>query len=140
MSQWVSELIGKPWVSGARGPDSFDCWGLLCWVYEKQFGVVLDPTGMGNPEDLLSVMRFAVKEAVSGAWTPVTQPRHGDAVGMGLGKRIHHVGVFLEFDGGIVLHAKDRGNVVAQQRFQLASLGINTVKFYRHANIIRQSC
>jgi cell wall-associated NlpC family hydrolase len=125
MSQWVSELIGKPWVSGARGPDSFDCWGLLCWVYEKQFGVVLDPTGMGNPEDLLSVMRFAVKEAVSGSWAPVTQPRHGDAVGMGLGKRIHHVG------------AKDQGNVVAQQRFQLASLGINTVMYYRHANIIR---
>lgn len=29
------DLIGKPYVHGARGPDAFDCWGLCAEIYRR---------------------------------------------------------------------------------------------------------
>jgi len=31
----VQDLIGKPYVHGARGPDAFDCWGVCVEVYRR---------------------------------------------------------------------------------------------------------
>ena len=31
----VQDLIGKPYVHGARGPDAFDCWGLCAEIYRR---------------------------------------------------------------------------------------------------------
>ncbi len=36
----LCDLIGKPYQSGARGPNAFDCWGLVMEV-SKRAGVVL---------------------------------------------------------------------------------------------------
>jgi hypothetical protein len=35
---WAHRYIGRPWIAGARGPESFDCWGLFLWVQGKHFG------------------------------------------------------------------------------------------------------
>ncbi len=34
----ISDLIGKPFKDGARGPDAYDCWGLAVEVF-RRFGV-----------------------------------------------------------------------------------------------------
>src|SRR6187399_3217256 len=31
----VNDLIGKPWRLGARGPDAYDCWGLVREVLQR---------------------------------------------------------------------------------------------------------
>lgn len=31
----VSDLIGKPWRLGARGPDAYDCWGLVREILQR---------------------------------------------------------------------------------------------------------
>ena len=31
----VNDLIGKPWRLGARGPDAYDCWGLVREVMQR---------------------------------------------------------------------------------------------------------
>ncbi|GMB00240.1 NlpC/P60 family protein [Pelosinus sp. IPA-1] len=36
----IDKLIGKPFVNGGRGPDSYDCWGLVCEVF-KMYGIEL---------------------------------------------------------------------------------------------------
>lgn len=36
----INDLIGKPFESQARGPDSFDCWGLVKEVYSR-YGLYL---------------------------------------------------------------------------------------------------
>lgn len=35
-----NDLIGKPFMDGGRGPDGFDCWGLVKEVY-KRHGIEL---------------------------------------------------------------------------------------------------
>lgn len=36
----IDKLIGKPFVSGGRGPDNYDCWGLVCEVFQV-YGIEL---------------------------------------------------------------------------------------------------
>jgi cell wall-associated NlpC family hydrolase len=31
----INDLIGKPFVMGARGPDAYDCWGLVREVMQR---------------------------------------------------------------------------------------------------------
>lgn len=35
------ELLGKPYKNLARGPDSFDCWGLVYYIYKKYLNIEL---------------------------------------------------------------------------------------------------
>ena len=37
----VAEYIGLPYQEGARGPDAFDCWGLVRHVLAREFHVEL---------------------------------------------------------------------------------------------------
>ena len=39
-----SDLVGKPFKWGGRGPESFDCWGLVRFAFERATGIqVEDP-------------------------------------------------------------------------------------------------
>ena len=40
------DLIGKPFKDGGRGPDSYDCWGLVREVF-RRFGVELPDYNVG---------------------------------------------------------------------------------------------
>jgi len=42
----IQDLIGKPHVLGARGPDAYDCWGLCVEIYARA-GVRLPDYGAG---------------------------------------------------------------------------------------------
>lgn len=84
--------LGKPYVRGATGPNSFDCSGLVCYVY-AQIGVHL-------PRVTYSQVR--VGRAVN-----VAELAPGDLVffrGNG------HVGIYM--GGGSFIHAPHTGDVV----------------------------
>jgi len=84
--------LGRPYVRGATGPNSFDCSGLVCYVY-AQIGVHL-------PRVTYSQVR--VGRAVS-----VAELAAGDLVffrGNG------HVGIYI--GGGSFVHAPHTGDVV----------------------------
>lgn len=36
----IDKLLGKPFVNGGRGPDNYDCWGLVCEVF-RMYGMEL---------------------------------------------------------------------------------------------------
>ena len=38
----VSDLIGKPFLYGGRGPDHYDCYGLVSEIYKRR-GIALPP-------------------------------------------------------------------------------------------------
>ncbi len=44
----LSELIGRPYKAGGRGPSDFDCWGLCMYLAEKIGGSLPD---IAVPED-----------------------------------------------------------------------------------------
>lgn len=98
---YINSVIGKPFVDGGRGPDAFDCWGLICDVFLKCKGIVL-PT-----YDFISAsnQREAAKAALEykATWADVVLGREelGDVVLF----RPCHVGVVVR--RGYMLHVDE---------------------------------
>ena len=129
---WAAEYIGKPWVSGGRGPHSFDCWGLFRDVYRRRLGIELPLYGI-DPSRRIEVSRAFGKAVLSGQWVRVEEPCEYDAVALGGTTAIQHVGLFIEVDRGRVLHA-DEPRVTAIPLDRLPALGYGLIRFYRHAD------
>jgi cell wall-associated NlpC family hydrolase len=124
--QDINRYIGLQWSAGARGPDAFDCWGLLRHVQAQHFGkIVPDVTEFG------AVVRDMYDERMnSREWEIADQPFHGAGVLM-RGGDDPHVGVFLDLEGGGVLHSMERVGVIWSPRATLRLLGFSKLKFYR---------
>lgn len=121
------ELCGRPYEHGASGPHSFDCWGLVRHIYKQELGIEIQPyndgyDGAGGPFDAFA--------AHIPDWEAIANPTPLCVVAMGRTKRIHHCGVYLDLDGGMVLHA-DRPTVQCTPLSRLPSIGWRTIKFYQ---------
>lgn len=82
--------IGKPYVSGATGPDSFDCSGLVCYSYGYKRG--------RTTYDMIASLQS------TGDWkTDMSQLNYGDLVFTSEG----HVGIYL--GGGTMVDAPKPG-------------------------------
>lgn len=130
---WAARYVGKPWVSGGRGPDSFDCWGLLHWVQRAEFGREL-PSYPIPPAQKLRVTATMERAAASGEWELLSVPREGCAVGMSHHRKFHHVGCYTEADGGLVVHALEGKGVLAQPLARLRQDAWNRVEFFWHTS------
>jgi len=84
--------LGKPYVWGATGPNSFDCSGLVCYVYAQ--------IGVGLPRVTFDQVRCGRAVAPSGL-------APGDLVFF---RHNNHVGIYL--GGGFFIHAPRTGDVV----------------------------
>lgn len=129
--EWVEGLIGKPWVAGGRGPDKFDCWGLVTWVYNHVLNIELPQVPFIDPKDVSQVARQIAKASICGQWERLAKPEALCVIPMSTARAFHHVGLFLPIDGGTVLHAFDKANVIAQTFPSLRAKGINRFEFYR---------
>lgn len=133
MSTWAAPLIGIPWQPGAKGPQSFDCWGLVQYVFLTQFSIVL-PDYAG---DVLSI-----KDAAnSNGWRRVgTISQGNDLIVMRNPQGERHVGMMIPANGRYgVLHADGhlkRGKPVGQVAFstlhELTECGCSEFEFWRN--------
>lgn len=129
---WVRDLLGIPWVAGGRGPGSFDCWGLVKWIYGTQLSVTLEDFAGIPVDDVRAVGTEMTRGVLVAPWHPSSTPGHLDLVAMGGNRLIHHVGVWLDIDGGLVLHTSSGKSVCAQGLSQVKTTGTQTIKFYHH--------
>lgn len=88
--------IGKPYVWGAKGPDSFDCSGFTRYVY-------LQVTGR-------DIGGWTVPQEGAGTVIPVSQAQAGDLLFWGSAGNTHHVGISL--GGSSYIHAPRPGQTV----------------------------
>lgn len=91
---WAFSELGKSYVWGATGPDTFDCSGLTQYAWEQ--------AGVGIP-------RVAADQD---SWTipvPLSELLPGDLVFFGKSD-IHHVGIYI--GGGLMINAPHTGDVV----------------------------
>lgn len=89
--------LGKPYVWGAKGPNTFDCSGLTYYVYMKATGHYIgDWTG---------------EQQYAGTQIPVSQAQPGDLVFWGPSSGVtHHVGIYI--GNGQFIHAPQPGDKV----------------------------
>ncbi len=122
----INRYIGLPWVNGARGPDAFDCWGLLAWVQRAHFGIDL-PERSIEPAVMRAIYRDEVE---AGRWRILARPVHGCGALLRDGDQ-PHVGIWLQCDGGGVLHALAGAGVIFTQRRDLKDAGYERTTWYQ---------
>jgi len=128
----AAQYIGLKFCAGGRSRETgVDCWGLVRLYYEEQKGIILpDLPGITNA-DILGISRTIVQES-HGPWKEISRPEDGCAVGMSLRTLLHHVGIWIEVDGGKVLHCWEGGAVVAESLRMLRLKGIKIIKFFTY--------
>ena len=97
---WAA-YIGTPWEVGAQGPDSFDCWAFFRHVQITHFGIAtpeIIAADIDRPDQLAALFSNHSERA---NWRRISAPVHGCAV---IIHRPLHIGVWLDVDGGGVLH------------------------------------
>lgn len=87
---WAARHVGIPYSDLGRGPDSFDCYGLIQMVLDREFGIRMDDlhnekVGHIDPRDL----RRRISQTVR-----VTEPRDGDILMFKM-PRGWHVGLYV---------------------------------------------
>lgn len=130
---WAFRYIGRPWEKGAQGPNSFDCWGFVRHINREHFGVEV-PIIDTDADDLRAVIKSMTGDSERSNWLSVTQPKEGDAVLMAHCKYPSHVGIWLDVDGGGVLHCIRGEGVVFSSISSLKICGWGRVEYYRHAS------
>jgi len=132
MEHWAQQYIGRRWVSGARGPLTFDCWGLVWWIYKHHYAIEL-PEYPGLDAENIKLVGKLLTAGEKKEWTRILKPVDGCVVGMSQNKIFHHVGIYLDVDGGLVLHAyKGSSGVISQRPSNLRSQGWNRIEFYQY--------
>lgn len=126
---WAARYIGLPWANGAQGPEAFDCWALVRHVQREHYGREL-PIINVDAENYREVCASFETHPERARWSLVDAPQDGDCVLTHRGWQIDHVGVYLDLDGGRVLHSIRGSGVVCTALPALARLGWHP-EFYR---------
>jgi cell wall-associated NlpC family hydrolase len=121
-----ADLIGTPFEYGGRGPQAFDCWGLVMECYRRVHGVVLPD--LRSPSDPAVQAAMAATMMQQTCWERVS-PAPGAIVALRVGRLITHVGFALEDDK--LIHAwKQTGGVTVNP---IAVWQHRIEGFYRYA-------
>jgi len=142
-NNWVREYLGKPYLRGAYGPDSYDCWGLVHSVFLRAFGVDLphypeDMTMLGIGREMKDTSGFADK-----GFDEVRDGSNGncDILLMCGGTNPVHIGLLLNIDSEwVVLHAMRDAGVILTPKNRLASSGLKPHRQLRYARALRTYC
>ena len=102
--EWVAPYFGKPFGAGGRGPDAYDCWGLVLAVY-NDMGVTLPDYGAGI-DDVYAVRRTGpAMDAAKDDWVKIDAPQERDVVLLRRGRLPVHVGLWVR--PGVMFHVED---------------------------------
>ncbi len=104
----LGEFLGKPFRSGASGPDAYDCYG-LARAFLARLGMGLPDLGATSVENAAALTQQAHPHFV-----PVNWARPWSLVSFRKGGELAtHCGVVLPGDG-LFLHAQEKSGVVAE--------------------------
>ncbi len=129
----LSEFVGLPWADKGRGPQGYDCWGLLALVYRQRLTIELP----GFSEAYVTAAdRVAIAELIDGRlgpspWREVAQSEACtlDGVLMLEGGVPCHIGLVAA--PGFVLHmVPERESVI--EPFTTGKLRRRIAGFFRH--------
>lgn len=132
---YITGVIGRPYRIGARGPDAFDCYGLVRFVLGELQGLGL-PDDLGRPivttRDQAEAM-LSHPERENWMEIPAHEAQDLDLILMGnvLG-RDFHLGLFMQAGSNVgVLHVDQTRGVVFDDMPSLKASGFNYLRAFR---------
>ena len=129
MSEFV-KYIGIPWEPGAQGPDSYDCMAFFKFIQKEHFGICVPQIIAPDYNDGEALADMFSTDPERKKWVKVPKPFHG------CGTLVHrplHIGVWLNIDGGGVLHCSRGIGVIFTQDSSWHMSGYGRKEYFRHA-------
>lgn len=123
------QYIGLPWMEGANGPTAWDCMAFAAHLQREHFGVDMPRITIPDYNDVRELVLLNSTHKEQENWREVKTPRQGDLV---LVRSPLHYGVWLDLDGGGVLHCVRGQGVVWTKGASWASSGFGRKVFLRH--------
>ena len=120
--------IGTPWVAGAQGPEAFDCMAFFRHVQGEHFGVAVPPIIAPDYDDPSALVDLFSNHPERARWATLAKPEHGCAA---LIRRPMHIGVWLDLDGGGVLHCVRGHGVVFTSDSSWPVSGFGRKEYFR---------
>jgi len=132
--EFISEYLNKPWINGGQGPDGYDCWGLVRTVLRDHYNIDVALIEC-NAGDIRQVMQRFDGHDERANWLETKQPADGDLVLIRRGKRPSHIGIWLDIDGGVIMHVPFKGSVWLHQPHQLQG-ALQVDSYWHHRSLM----
>lgn len=123
----MNDWIGKQYQHNGRGPELFDCWGLLRAVYKARTGITLPQWQIVNPAPQ-NVTRLITAHRDAGHAIEVAVPQDMDIVMLVRRTLCFHCGLFIA--GGVLHCSKVAGGSSYERLADFTALS-GQVRFYR---------
>jgi cell wall-associated NlpC family hydrolase len=128
---WWQKYLGENFAEKGRGPDLFDCWGLLRWVYfHDHIDKIVVPDYLefyDSTNEREKLGELIDKE--SRAWKEVTDPKPFDCIVLRMRGVPMHVGIVTQ--KGYMLHCA-QGVGTVHERYDSLRWVDKVLGFYRH--------
>lgn len=129
---WAAPLIGCRYEPRAAGPLSFDCWGLVRYVFATRYGADLPELPLGETVDDGASLVLQAVRATGFSRVYAVQPAADDVVLMRNAEGGRHIGVLIHTRLGLrILHACSGVGVRAQPLQDLPLEGFGRFEFWR---------
>lgn len=125
MSEY-QKYIGVPWSSES---DGYDCMSFIRKIQSEHFNIEMPVISIPDYDNIKGLVGLMNGHAENQKWTPVDAPIHGDVV---LVRSPMHFGVWLDIDGGGVLHCVRGFGVVFTKDAFWSTSGFGRKKYLRH--------
>jgi cell wall-associated NlpC family hydrolase len=138
LPDWVARYHGRPFEEKGRGPDAYDCWGLVVDFYRRELGIDLPQLleGYETTRDLHAIAALAARE--KSRWSPIDEAAAlaGDVVEFRILGEEAHVGLVVA--RGMFLHAL-RGQGVVLERWRSVHWSARFLGVFRHSQVLARA-
>ena len=124
---WAYEYLGKPYVEGANGPDSYDCWGLVREVCAKQIDCQMPLINVGRKDN-----QPAIAKALRG-WSKVNPPYVENDVLTMKNAYGRHVGICIKANGKVMFLHAEVPQVQVTELNRLSRFGYKGIQGWRYS-------
>lgn len=133
IDEWLNDVVGKSWKAYATGPENFDCWGVVFYGFKQKFGINLNRHLEVQSMNPIAFHKVVSKEIKTGNWVQINQPEDGCLVLMSASRLWHHVGLWLNVNGGRLLHSREGVGVSLDGKHVLNSF--NAVEYWKYVPV-----
>jgi hypothetical protein len=124
-----ASYIGIPWAAGAQGPATYDCMGFFRHIQQTYFGIDVPAIIADDYENPLALAALFGDHSERSNWVGIVKPVHGCAV---ISRKPMHIGVWLNIDGGGVLHCVRGPGVIFTSDSAWPVSGFGRKSFFQH--------
>lgn len=123
-------VLGAAFEWGARGPKSFDCWGLVVNV-RKRLGLKTPDDWVNEPENFIAISKIMMEQSQLSSWKIVETPQPGNVMALSKNKIYHHAGILTPWG---ILHVSRGFGALIQDLSAIKRSGYSLITAYEYQN------